>query len=103
MANQTEMRSYDVNASQESQSNFDRVASRLETLITQRDSDVKAAMAQYQADGVSEEYQVKETRWNNAAGEVRGIISTLRGSMQTTDEGAQTALQQARQSVDDIA
>ena len=53
MANQTEMRSYDINASQESQSNFDRVASRLETLITQRDGDVKAAMAQYQADGVS--------------------------------------------------
>ena len=94
MANQTEMRSYDIIASQESQSNFDRVASRLETL--------KAAMAQYQADGVSEEYQAKETRWNNAAGEVRGIISTLRGSMQTTDEGAQTALQQARQSVDDM-
>ena len=53
MANQTEMRSYDIIASQESQSNFDRVASRLETLIMQRDSDVKAAMAQYQADGVS--------------------------------------------------
>ena len=102
MANQTEMRSYDINASQESQSNFDRVASRLETLITQRDGDVKAAMAQYQADGVSEEDQAKETRWNNAAGEVRGIISTLRGSMQTTDDGAQTALQRARQSVDDM-
>ena len=102
MANQTDMRSYDIIASQESQSNFDRVASRLETLIMQRDSDVKAAMAQYQADGVSEEYQAKETRWNNAAGEVRGIISTLCGSMQTTDEGAQTALQQARQSVDDM-
>lgn len=102
MANQIDKRSYDVGASQEAQANFERVASRLESLINQRDSDVKTAMSQYQADGVSDEYQAKEVRWKNAAGEVRGIIATLRQSMQTTDEGAQSALQRARQAVDEI-
>ncbi|AYD89015.1 hypothetical protein D4740_09395 [Actinomyces sp. 2119] len=102
MANNTEQRSYDTGASQEAQSNFERVASRLEALIGQRDADVKAAMAQYQADGVSEEYRGKEQRWSSAAGEVRGIITTIRTSLQTTDDGAQAAIQRAKQSVDNM-
>lgn len=55
MANNTEQRSYDTGASEGAQSNFEQVASRLESLISQRDTDVRNAMAQYQADGVSEE------------------------------------------------
>lgn len=102
MANNTEQRSYDTGASQETQSNFERVASRLEALINLRDGDVKAAMAQFQADGVSDEYHGKETRWNAAAGEVRNIITTIRGSLQTSDEGAQSAQQKAKTAVDNM-
>ena len=102
MANNTEQRSYDTGASEGAQSNFEQVASRLESLISQRDTDVRNAMAQYQADGVSDEYQAKEPRWHTAADGVRNIITTIRTSLQTTDDSAQGALQSARQSVEAI-
>ncbi|WP_194949748.1 pore-forming ESAT-6 family protein [Actinomyces trachealis] len=102
MANNSEMRSYDIGASESAQANFESVASRLEALISQRDSDVRNAMSQYQADGVSDEYQAKEARWNKAATEVRSIITTLRNSMQSTDETASTALTQAKSAVDQM-
>lgn len=95
-------RDYDVAASQDAQDNFNRVASQLESLIDQRDRDVKAAMADYSADGVSEDYRAKETRWNNAASEVRTIISTLRSSLERNDETAQEALSKARSAVESI-
>ena len=102
MANNMELRSYDIGASQGAQANFESVASRLESLISQRDTDVHDAMAQYQADGVSEEYRAKETRWNKVVSEVRSIISTLRTSLQTTDESAATALSKASATVDEM-
>lgn len=102
MANNMERRSYSIDASQGAQANFESVASRLESLISQRDTDVRDAMAQYQADGVSEEYRAKETRWNKAASEVRSIISTLRTSLQTTDESVATALSKASAAVDEM-
>lgn len=102
MANQTDRRDYDVAASQNAQDNFNRVAQRLETLIEQRDADVKAAMADYQADGVSEEYAAKELRWKNAAAGVREIISTLRKSLEQSDQVAMSTLQRAKAIVDSI-
>ena len=102
MANNMERRSYSIDASQGAQANFESVASRLESLISQRDTDVRDAMTQYQADGVSEEYRAKETRWNKAASEVRSIISTLRTSLQTTDESAATTLSKASAAVDEM-
>jgi hypothetical protein len=100
--NNTDRRDYDVAASQGAQDNFARVAAQLESLIDQRDADVKAAMADYQADGVSEEYQAKELRWKNAAAEVRTIIATLRGALVSNDETAQQALQKAKAAVQNI-
>ena len=102
MANNMERRSYSIDASQGAQANFESVASRLESLISQRDTDVRDAMTQYQADGVSEEYRAKETRWNKTVSEVRSIISTLRTSLQTTDESAATALSKASAAVDEM-
>lgn len=102
MANQTDRRDYDLGASSNAQDNFNAVASRLEALISQRDADVKTAMADYQADGSSEEYATKEQRWNTVASEVRTIIATLRGSLQSNDESAQTAMQRAKSAVDAI-
>ena len=102
MANNAELRSYDIGASESAQANFESVASRLESLISERDGDVREAMAQYQADGVSDEYQAKEARWNKAASEVRSIIHVLRGSMQHTDESATGALGKAKSAVEDM-
>lgn len=100
--NQGDRRDYDVAASQNAQDNFNRVAARLEQLLEQRDSDVKAAMADYEADGVSEEYHAKEVRWKNAAGQVREIISTLRRSLEQSDQTAAQAIQRAKAAVDAI-
>lgn len=102
MANQGDRRDYDIAASQNAQDNFNRVASQLEALIDQHDRDVQAAMADYTADGVSEDYRAKELRWKNAAGEVRGIIAALRASLERNDESAQEALRKARAAVESI-
>ncbi|GAA4719566.1 hypothetical protein APR04_003474 [Promicromonospora umidemergens] len=102
MANAMDRRDYELGASTETQENFERVASRLEALIDQRDGDVKAAMADYEASGVSEDYRAKEVRWNTVAGEVRGIIRTLRGSLEQNDATAQDAMSRARAAVDSI-
>ena len=93
MANNAELRSNDIGASESAQANFESVASRLESLISERDGDVREAMAQYQA---------KEARWNKAASEVRSIIHVLRGSMQNTDESATGALGKAKSAVEDM-
>ncbi|ROQ40757.1 hypothetical protein EDF46_0118 [Frondihabitans sp. PhB188] len=100
--NQADRRDYDVAASQSAQDNFNTVAARLEALIDQRDGDVRAAMSDYQADGVSDEYQSKELRWKNAAAEVKQIIQTLRTSLQSNDDTAQATLQKAKSAVDNI-
>ena len=102
MAVSSERRDYDIAASQNAQDNFNRVAATLEALIDQRDRDVQAAMADYSADGVSEDYRAKELRWKTAAAEVRGIIATLRSSLERNDESAQDALRKARSAVESI-
>ncbi len=102
MANQTDRRDYDIAASGDAQQNFEAVAGRLEALIGQRDAEVRAAMADYQADGSSEEYAAKEQRWNTVANEVRTIIRTLRSSLQQNDETATQTLQRAKSAVDAI-
>jgi hypothetical protein len=101
MAN-ADRRSYDVAVSQEAQGNLQTVIAQLEALIGQRDADVKQAMADFQADGVSDQYHDKERRWNAAAGEVRSIIALVRGTLEQNDATAQSALARARSAVDAI-
>lgn len=101
--NQIDRNDYDIARSQQAQANFQAVAARLEALITQRDADVKTAMADYSADGVSDDYAAKEVRWNAVATSVRDIIHTLRTSMTSNDETAAHALQRARAAVGAIA
>lgn len=76
--------------------------SRLETLLTERDGAVKAAMADFQADGVSDQYHGVEMRWNKAATEVRQIIALLRSTMEKNDGTAQSTLTKAKAAVDAI-
>ena len=102
MVNQGDRRDFDIAASQNAQDNFNRVAGLLEALIDRHDRDVNAAMSDYVAEGVSEDYRAKELRWKNAAAEVRGIIHTLRNSLERNDESAQEALRRARAAVESI-
>lgn len=100
--NSIDRRDFDLGASGSAQENFNAVAQRLEALIDQRDRDVKAAMADYLATGVSEDYAGKEARWNRVAGEVRTIIRTLRSSLEKNDATAQDTLSRAKAAVDAI-
>lgn len=100
--NQADRRDFDLAASQTAQENFLAVASRLEALIDQRDADVKTAMSDYEATGVSDEYAAKELRWKNAADGVKAIIQTLRQSMAQNDETAQASVNRAKGAVANI-
>jgi len=95
-------RAYNTDSSADAQSNFNTVANQLEALLNLRDQQVKAAMAQYLATNVSDEYQGKEQQWHTKAGEVRDIIRLLRQSLQQNDETALAALKKAGQAVANI-
>jgi hypothetical protein len=94
--------SYDLSTSGEAQANIQRVVARLESVIGDRDQAVKAAMADFYADGVSELYHNKEVRWNNAASEVRSIIALIRKTLSENDSTATQAQSRARAAVDAI-
>ena len=96
----SDRRSFDTAASQEAQGNLQSVVARLEAVMSQRDADVKQAMADFEADGVSDQYAGKEQRWNAAASEVRSIIALVRGTLEQNDATAQSALSRARSAVD---
>ncbi len=95
-------RSFDTGASQQVQGDLAGIIARLEAAIAQRTADVNAAMSDFQADGVSEEYRVVEQRWNRAATEVRQIIDLLKTTMTRNDETAGTAMSRARSAVQSI-
>lgn len=95
-SNQQDRNDYSIGASQSAQANFEQAAGRLEAALQRRDQDVRAAMADYQADGVSEEYAGLEKQWNDAGIQVRQVINTIRGSLEQNDDVAMTALQRAR-------
>jgi uncharacterized protein (DUF1697 family) len=94
--------SYDTGASGEAQANIAAVASRLEAVINDRDQAVKAAMADFTADGVSDLYHAKEVRWNRAAHEVRTIVTLIRRTLAENDATATSAQSRARSAVESI-
>jgi hypothetical protein len=94
--------SYDTAASAEVQGGIRGIIGRLEGVIGDRDRAVKAAMADFRADGVSEAYHDKEVRWNHAAGEVRRIISLLTRTLSDNDSTAGQAQSRARSAVEGI-
>ncbi|GHD67424.1 pore-forming ESAT-6 family protein [Streptomyces goshikiensis] len=98
----SDRRSYDLGASTEVQGSLDGIIGRLETVLRERESAVKAAMADFQADGVSDEYHGKELRWDKAAAEVRAIIALLRSTMTKNDGTARQTLTRAKAAVDAI-
>jgi hypothetical protein len=98
----SDRRGFDIATSGEAQSNLQAIVARLEVLINDRDAAVKAAMSDFLADGVADQYHDKEVRWNTAAGEVRSIIALVRTTLQRNDETAQSTLSRAKAAVDAI-
>ncbi len=95
-------RAFDTSSSSQTQSDLAGVVARLEANISQRNVDVNAAMADFQADGVSEDYHVVEQRWHSAATEVQNIITLVRTTLLKNDETATTTLSRARAAVQSI-
>ncbi|MCM2517629.1 pore-forming ESAT-6 family protein [Streptomyces griseoincarnatus] len=102
MSQNLDRRSYDTGASSEVQGGLQGIVGQLERVLADRDKAVKAAMADFQADGVSEEYHGKEMRWNRAADEVRSIIQLVRTTLEDNDGTAQATMAKARAAVDNI-
>lgn len=94
--------SYDTDASSTVQGDLGTIISQLEGLIGRRDTQVAAAMADFQADGVSEQYAHVEQRWHRASTEVRGIIELLKTTMGKNDETATSTQGKARTAVENI-
>ncbi len=97
--NMIDRNDYNISSSQAAQSNFETVASQVESLLERRDADVKAAMAEYQADGVSDEYAQLERQWNDAGRQVRDVIAKIRASLADNDDVAHRALSSARSAI----
>lgn len=95
-------RAFDTSSSGQTQSDLAGVVARLEANISQRNADVNTAMADFQADGVSDDYQVVEQRWHSAATEVQNIITLVRSTLLKNDETATTTLSRARAVVQGI-
>jgi len=95
VAQSQDRNSYDVGASGEVQGSLQGIIGQLERVLTNRDRAVKAAMADFAADGVSEEYHGKELRWNRAVAEVREVIGLLRAALEMNDGTAQLTLAKA--------
>ncbi|MFJ3587848.1 MULTISPECIES: pore-forming ESAT-6 family protein [unclassified Streptomyces] len=102
MAGDTDRRSYDTGASTEAQGNIQVVIGQLEQVIAAREAQVKAAMSDFAADGVADEYHAKELRWRNASQEVKNIIRLLRTTLEKNDGTAQQTLARAKAAVDNI-
>ncbi|MEU2383277.1 pore-forming ESAT-6 family protein [Streptomyces sp. NPDC012461] len=102
MSQSMDRRSYDTGASSEVQGGLQGIVGQLERVLADRDKAVKAAMADFKADGVSDEYHGKEVRWNRAANEVRSIIRLVRTTLEENDGTAQATLAKARAAVDNI-
>ena len=95
-------RSFDTGISQSVQGDIQGIIGRLESVVSQRDQAVAAAMADFQADGVSDDYHHVEQRWKSAATEVRQIINLLKQTMAQNDDSANSALSRARSAVQGI-
>ncbi|AXE79378.1 MULTISPECIES: pore-forming ESAT-6 family protein [Streptomyces] len=102
MAGQSDRRSYDTGASADAQGNIQVVIAQLEEVIAARDAQVKAAMADFAADGVADEYHGKELRWNRSSQEVKNIIQLLKTTLEKNDGTAQHTITRAKAAVDNI-
>ena len=97
--NDIDRNDYNIADSQAAEANMRASAAQLLAVLDSHDADVKALMASYEAEGVSDRMHQLEDNWNKAGQEVRQIIARLIGSMEQSDQIAQTALQRAASAV----
>lgn len=84
------------------QGDLGTIIGQLESLMATRDAQVNRAMADFQADGVSDEYHHVEQRWRRASAEVRTIIDLVKTTLSRNDETAGSAQQRAATAVHNI-
>lgn len=99
MSANSDRNSFDTAASSDTQGNLATVVSHLESVLNTRDAQVKAAMANFKADGVDAEYHAKEMQWKSAAQEVRQIIALVKTLMGKNDSSATAAQSKAKSAV----
>ncbi|WP_405439293.1 pore-forming ESAT-6 family protein [Streptomyces avidinii] len=102
MSGGTDRRAYDVAASTEVQGGIKGVIGQLDMVIAAREAQVAAAMSDFTAEGVADDYHAKEQRWKNASQEVKNIIQLLNTTLEKNDATAQQTLQRARTAVNNI-
>ncbi|MET0695695.1 MAG: pore-forming ESAT-6 family protein [Propionibacteriaceae bacterium] len=84
------------------QGDLGTIIGQLESLISTRDAQVSRAMADFQADGVSDDYHHVERRWNRASHEVKQIIHLVKLTMGKNDDTAGHAQTRAAGAVHNI-
>ncbi|WP_026817934.1 pore-forming ESAT-6 family protein [Arthrobacter castelli] len=94
--------SYDTDASAQVETDIGGIVGRLEALIGDRDQQVATAMADFYAEGISEDYQHIEQKWKGSADEVREIIRLVKETLLNNDETAGTTQQRGRTAVQNI-
>lgn len=94
--------SFDTGVSSQVQSDVESIASRLESLIAERDQQVSAALSDFQMDGADAEYQQVESRWRNASHEVKNIITLIRQTMAENDQTATSTQSRTRSAIANI-
>lgn len=96
MAYGSDRNAHNVCVSQQVQDDFNLAARNLEAGLSRRQQDVNNAMADYHAEGVSDEYAAMEKKWREAGAEVKAIITLLRESLAQNDDIAIGALNRAK-------
>lgn len=94
--------SFDTGVSSQVQSDVESIASRLESLISERDQQVASALSDFQMDGADAEYQQVETRWKNASNEVKNIITLIRQTLAENDQTATSTQSRTRSAIANI-
>jgi hypothetical protein len=98
----SDRRAYDTDASGQVQTTLTQLVGRVDALLSQRDQQVKSAMADFVADGVEEDYAGVERKWNNAATQTSRIVDLLRDALSKSDTVATTTVGKARTAVASI-
>jgi len=94
--------SFNTASSGQVQGDLAGIIGQLESLMATRDAQVNRAMADFGADGVSDEYHHVEQRWRRASAEVRTIIDLLKTTLSRNDETATAAQSRAATAVANI-
>jgi uncharacterized protein YukE len=90
---------YDTGASAESEMTIAQVVMLLELLTGDRNAQVKQALSDFFAEGVSEEYGAIELDWEQTSENVRIIIDELKRVLEENDGIAQQTAQRAAAAV----